>query len=66
VEGIPDAAVAVNTARRVNDFLAAEVAGSGGRFAGFATIALQDVDAAVKELSRAVTELGFCGLMMNG
>jgi predicted TIM-barrel fold metal-dependent hydrolase len=37
VEGIPDPAVAVSTARRVNDFLAAEVAGSGGRFAGFAT-----------------------------
>ena len=66
VEGIPDAAVAVSTARRVNDFLAAEVAGSGGRFAGFATIALQDVDAAVKELTRAVTELGLCGVMVNG
>ena len=58
VEGIPDPAVAVSTARRVNDFLAAEVAGSGGRFAGFATVALQDVGAAVKELTRAVTELG--------
>jgi hypothetical protein len=33
VEGIPDPAVAVSTARRVNDFLAAEAAGSGGRFA---------------------------------
>jgi 2,3-dihydroxybenzoate decarboxylase len=66
VEGIPDAAVAVNTARRVNDFLAAEIAGSGGRFAGFATIALQDVDAAVKVLSRAVTELGFCCVIVNG
>jgi 2,3-dihydroxybenzoate decarboxylase len=66
VEGIFDPAVAVSTARRVNDFLAAEVAASGGRFAGFATIALQDVDAAVKELTRAVTELGFCGAMVNG
>jgi len=66
VEGIPDPAVAVSTARRVNDFLAAEVAGSGGRFAGFATIALQDVGAAVKELTRAVTDLGLCGVMVNG
>ncbi len=29
VEGIPDPAVAVSKARRVNDFLAAEAAGSG-------------------------------------
>jgi hypothetical protein len=56
VEGISDPTLAVSTARRVNDFLAAEVAGSGGRFGGFATIALQDVDEAVKELRRAVTD----------
>ena len=66
VEGISDPAEAVSTARRVNDFLAAEVAASGGRFAGFATIALQDVDAAVRELKRAVTELGLRGVMVNG
>jgi hypothetical protein len=66
VEGIPDPAVAVSTARRVNDFLAAEIASSGGRFADFATVALQDVGAAVKELTRAVTDLGFCGAMVNG
>lgn len=66
VEGISDPAVAVSTARQVNDFLAAEIAGSGGRFVGFATVALQDVGAAVKELTRAVTDLGFCGVMVNG
>lgn len=66
VEGIADAVEAVETARRVNDFLAAEVAESKGRFAGFATIALQDVDAAVAELRRAVTELGLRGVMVNG
>jgi hypothetical protein len=63
VEGICHPAVAVDTARRVNDFFAAEVAG-GGRFVGFATVALQDVAAAVKELTCAVTELGFCGAMV--
>jgi predicted TIM-barrel fold metal-dependent hydrolase len=66
VEGIADPAAAVSTARRVNDFLAAEVAGSGGRFAGFAAVALQDVGEAVKELRRAVTEFGLCGVMVNG
>jgi 2,3-dihydroxybenzoate decarboxylase len=66
VEGISDPAAAVSTARRVNDFLAAEVAGSGGRFAGFSTLALQDVGAAVKELERAVTDLGLRGVMVNG
>ena len=63
VEGIPDPDVAVSTARRVNDFLAAEVAGSGGRFAA---IALQVVGPAVKELTRAVTGLGLRGVMVNG
>jgi predicted TIM-barrel fold metal-dependent hydrolase len=58
--------VAVDTAQRVKDLLAAEVTGSGGRLAGFATVAPQDVAAAVKELTRAVTELGFCGAMVNG
>jgi predicted TIM-barrel fold metal-dependent hydrolase len=66
VEGIPEPTLAVRTARRVNDFLAGEVADSGGRFAGFATVALQDVDAAVQELKRAVRDLGLCGVMVNG
>jgi len=66
VEGIADAATAVRTAARVNDFLASEVAASNGRFAGFATLALQDVDAAVLELRRAVRELGMVGVMVNG
>jgi predicted TIM-barrel fold metal-dependent hydrolase len=65
-EGISDPTVAVSTARRVNDFLAAEIAASDGRFAGFASVALQDVGAAVKELTRAVTDLGFVGVMVNG
>jgi predicted TIM-barrel fold metal-dependent hydrolase len=66
VEGIPDAAEAVRVATRVNDFLAGEVAAGNGRFAGFATLPLQDVDAAVGELGRAVGELGLVGVMVNG
>jgi predicted TIM-barrel fold metal-dependent hydrolase len=66
VEGIPDAAEAVRIATRVNDFLAGEIAAANGRFAGFATLPLQDVDAAVRELGRAVRELGMVGVMVNG
>jgi 2,3-dihydroxybenzoate decarboxylase len=66
VEGIDDPALAVSTARRVNTFLAEEVAASGGRFEGFATVALQDPEEAVRELKRAVTELGLKGVMVNG
>ena len=66
VEGILDSPEAVRTATRVNDFLAAEIAVSNGRFAGFATLPLQEVDAAVRELHRAVRELGMVGVMVNG
>lgn len=66
VEGIADPVRAVEAARRVNDFLAGEVRASSGRFAGFATVALQDVDEAVRELQRAVGELGLSGVMVNG
>lgn len=66
VEGIADPALAVATAARVNDFLAAQVATGGGRFAGLASLPLQDVVAAVAELRRAVTALGLVGVMVNG
>jgi 2,3-dihydroxybenzoate decarboxylase len=66
VEGVSDPADAVSTAGRANDFLAGEVARSGGRFAGFAAVPLQDTGEAVKELNRAVTELGLRGVMVNG
>jgi predicted TIM-barrel fold metal-dependent hydrolase len=36
------------------------------RFAGFATLALGQIDRAVDEAYRAVEELGFCGLMLQG
>jgi 2,3-dihydroxybenzoate decarboxylase len=66
VEGMTDAALAVETARKTNDWLAGEVAASDGRFAGFACLALQDVGASVDELHRAVNELGLCAVMVNG
>ena len=51
----------------MNDDLAEQVlAAHPNRFAGFATVALQDVRAAGDELERAVSQLGFKGAMING
>jgi 2,3-dihydroxybenzoate decarboxylase len=61
----PDPAVAVADARKANDFLAKVLDRHPTRFAGFAALPLQDPDRAVDELRRAVTELGFCGALVN-
>jgi gamma-resorcylate decarboxylase len=67
IQGIPDARLAVDTARRMNDELAERfVARHPDRFAGFAAVALQDVRAAADELERAVKQLGFKGALVNG
>jgi predicted TIM-barrel fold metal-dependent hydrolase len=66
VQGIVDAAEAVAAARDVNDFLASAVAKHPTRFAGFASVPLQDPQAAAKELERATTRLGLKGVMVNG
>jgi gamma-resorcylate decarboxylase len=65
VQGETDTGVAVERARRANDVLAEAVAGHPDRFGGFAAVALQDVDAATAEVTRAVTELGFRGVLVN-
>jgi uncharacterized protein len=65
LEGL-DAATGTVLARDVNDELAAAVKANPTRLAGFATVALKDVGAAVVELERCVTKLGFVGLMLNG
>lgn len=65
VQGETDTGVAIERARRANDVLADAVAAHPQRFGGFAAVALQDVDAAVAELTRAVTELGFHGVLVN-
>jgi 2,3-dihydroxybenzoate decarboxylase len=66
VEALEDPAEAVAVARRVNDYLAEVVAAHPTRFAGFATLPLQDPDTAVAELRRAVADLGFKGVLQNG
>jgi predicted TIM-barrel fold metal-dependent hydrolase len=66
VQGIVDPAAAVTAARQINDRLAAEVRTQPARYAGFASIALQDPTVAPLELERAVTRLGLKGAMING
>lgn len=66
IQAIADPAVAVDTARRANDVLAAATARSGGRFAGFAALPMQDPEAAAAELMRAIHGLGFKGALVNG
>jgi 2,3-dihydroxybenzoate decarboxylase len=66
IQGIPDRDRATSTAREANDALAEIVARRPDRYAGFAAVALQDPAAAADELERAVRELGFKGVLVNG
>jgi len=66
VQAIPDRKQAIEIARRANDFLAGEVAKRPDRFQGLAALPMQDPEAAARELSRCVRELGFRGALVNG
>lgn len=57
---------AVRLARRVNDFLAEEMARRPDRYGGFAHLAMQDPASAADELERCVRELRMQGAMING
>jgi len=61
-----DASAAVPMAGEVNDLLFEAVKAHPGRFEGFAALPTADPAAAVRELERAVTKLGFKGAMING
>lgn len=65
VEAIPDPAAAVAASRHINDVLAETVRARPTRFAGLATLPLQDPDAAVSELRRAIGELRLHGVLVN-
>jgi 2,3-dihydroxybenzoate decarboxylase len=65
IQAEPDAARAVAQATAVNDLLANTINAHPDRFAGFAALPLQDPQAAVKELDRAVNQLGLCGALVN-
>ncbi|MEU2618366.1 amidohydrolase family protein [Streptomyces sp. NPDC007157] len=66
VQGETDPRLAVTRARKANDDLADLVAANPTRFGGFAALPLQDPTAAVTELERCVTQLGFHGALVNG
>jgi aminocarboxymuconate-semialdehyde decarboxylase len=56
-----EAKYAIDCARDVNEEIASMAREWPTRFAGFATLPMQDVDAAVAELQRSVEELGLVG-----
>ena len=56
----------VSLAREANDALADAVRARPDRLQGFATLPTPDPEAAAKELSRAVTDLGFHGALLFG
>src|SRR3954469_18380684 len=66
VQSMFDRKKAVDYAKRANDALAAAVSRHPDRYAAFAAIALQDPDEACFELARAIRELKFKGVMVNG
>lgn len=66
IQSIPDVELAIATARKANDTIAAAIARHPSRYAGLAALPMQDPDAAALELKRCVTELGFKGALVNG
>ena len=66
VQAIPEPKKATEIARRANDALADVVAKRPDRFQGFAALALQDVDGAIREYHRCIKDLGFRGALVNG
>jgi predicted TIM-barrel fold metal-dependent hydrolase len=53
-------------AREMNDGLAEAIARHPLRFAGFAHLPMRDPEAAARELTRTVRDLGFHGALING
>lgn len=65
IQGLTDADQAVKDARIANNHLAEVIAAHPDRFRGLAALPLQNPDAAVTELHRAVGELGLSGALVN-
>jgi 2,3-dihydroxybenzoate decarboxylase len=66
IQAIPDPKKASDLARRANDALAEVVAKRPDRFQGFAALAMQDADGAIREYRRCMKDLRFKGALVNG
>lgn len=66
IQGIPAIPQAIDISKRANDHLAEHIAKYPKRFKGFAALPMQDPQAAARELTRCIRELGFCGALVNG
>jgi len=66
VQAEADPSVAIRRARENNEFLAGRIARHPTRFGAFAHVALQDPEAAAREVERTVVEYGFKGALING
>ncbi|WP_435173483.1 amidohydrolase family protein [Actinacidiphila sp. bgisy145] len=65
IQGLTDTRQAVADAQAANDHLAEVIAGHPDRFRGLAALPLQEPEAAVAELHRAVAGLGLSGALVN-
>lgn len=66
IQAVSDTAKPIELARRANDYLAEQVAKNPDRFQAWAALPMQDPDAAARELTRCINELGFRGALVNG
>jgi len=66
IQAIHDVKNAIAVAKQANDALAGEVRRRPDRFAAFAALPMQDPEAASRELTRCVKELGMVGALVNG
>ena len=66
IQCIPERKRAIEVAKKANDTMAEAISRRPDRFRGFAALPMQDVDAAIDEMYRAVKQLGCVGVLVNG
>ncbi len=66
IQNIHERQKAIDVAKKANDEMAEAIARNPKRFRGFAALPMQDPDAAILEMQRAVKDLGCVGVLVNG
>ncbi len=66
IQEIFDTPKAIEIAKKANDTMADAIAQKSNRFRGFAALPMQDPDAAIEEMHRAINDLGCVGVLVNG